>query len=134
MRTTNKTIQAGQDKDMEQIMGNLLRIGVILAAVVASAGGIMYLVLHGSEVQPSYAIFKGVSDRYTSLPAVLRGVKELNSYSIMQLGILILIATPIMRILFSIFSFFREKDYLYVVISAIVLLIIAFSLFNGIGA
>ncbi|MDR3680830.1 MAG: DUF1634 domain-containing protein [Flavipsychrobacter sp.] len=128
-----KSVRAGQDKDMEQVMGNLLRYGVILAAIVASAGGIMYLVLHGGDAQPSYAIFNGEPERYKSLQGVLQGVKVFDTSSIMQLGVLLLIATPIARILFSILSFMREKDYLYVIISTIVILIIAFSLFNGLG-
>ncbi len=128
-----KSIRAGQDKDMEQVMGSLLRYGVILAAIVASAGGIMYLVLHGGNLQPSYAIFNGEPEQYKSLSGVLQGVKAWDSSSIMQLGVLLLIATPIVRILFSILSFIREKDYLYVIISTIVILIIGFSLFNGLG-
>jgi uncharacterized membrane protein len=130
----NNPGRAAQDKDIEQVMGNLLRSGVIISAVVTSTGGIMYLVMHGGIAQPSYAVFSGVPAQYTSAAAILHGVKEFDSSSIMQFGILLLIATPVARILFSILSFMRERDYLYVVISTIVLSIIAFSLFSGIAA
>jgi len=119
------------DNDMEQLMGNLLRIGVLVSAIVAFIGGIMYVVAHGGEIRPSYSVFKGVSPEYTSVSAVMHGVFAGNAASIMQMGILLLIATPIARILFSFASFIKEKDYLYVFISAIVMGIIVFSIFNG---
>lgn len=125
--------RAEQDKDIEYIMGTLLRVGVIVAAAVASLGGIMYLVQHGGNLQPSYAVFKSVPTKYTTIGGVLQGIKTGDSLSIMQLGVLLLIATPLARILFSIVSFIKEKDYLYVFISTIVIMIILFSIFNGIG-
>lgn len=119
------------DNDMEQLMGSLLRIGVLISAIVAFIGGVMYVAVHGGEIHPSYTIFKGVPPEYTSLSAVMHGVLTGNAASVMQMGILLLIATPIARILFSFASFIKEKDYLYVVISAIVLGIIVYSIFNG---
>nr|MBN2278700.1 DUF1634 domain-containing protein [candidate division Zixibacteria bacterium] len=48
---------------------------------------------------------------------------------IIQLGLLFLIATPIARVFFSVFAFFRKRDYLYTLITLIVLIILLFSLF-----
>jgi uncharacterized membrane protein len=61
---------------------------------------------------------------------IIKGVVHLNSLSIIQLGILLLIATPVSRVIFSVIGFFFEKDYLYVIISLIVLAIIAYSIFS----
>ena len=46
-----KIIAKMKDQDMEVIMGNLLRIGVSLSALIVSCGGILFLLRHGSEPQ-----------------------------------------------------------------------------------
>ncbi|MFY7816398.1 MAG: DUF1634 domain-containing protein, partial [Chryseobacterium taeanense] len=51
--------------------------------------------------------------------------------AIIQLGILLLIFTPLMRIIFALIGYLKEKDYVYVVISSIVLAIMAVSFFTG---
>ena len=51
-----------------------------------------------------------------------------NALAIIQCGILMLIATPVARVAFSIFVFLEEHDFLYVAIAALVLLILLYSL------
>ena len=51
--------------------------------------------------------------------------------AIIQLGILMLIFTPLMRIIFALIGYLKEKDYTYVIISSIVLAIMAISFFTG---
>lgn len=46
-----KIIAKMKDKDMEIVMGNLLRIGVLLSAVIVAIGGVIFLLKHGSQVQ-----------------------------------------------------------------------------------
>ena len=120
--------------DMQQAIGNMLRAGVLLSATVASVGGIMYVFKHGTELIPIYTAYKGEPAIFRSIPGVLKGTLALQSSSIMQLGVLLLIATPIFRVLFSFFAFLLEKDYLYTVITFIVLSIITFSMLGGIAA
>lgn len=119
------------DKDIEVIIGKMLRTGVLIAATVSIIGGIMYLLHYGSNPQPSHSTFVGETTAFTSLKGVLNGAWHLSSRDIMQLGVLLLIATPIARIAFSVFAFLLEKDYMYVVITFVVLAIIFFSMLGG---
>lgn len=118
------------DYDMEQLIGQVLRYGVLTSGIVAIIGGIWYLFQNGSGI-PHYTEFNGEPAGYTSLTGIIKGLSQGSAKEIIQLGVVILIATPILRIVFSLFSFIQEKDRLYIVITLIVLMIILFSMFGG---
>lgn len=120
------------ERDIHILMGKLLRYGVILSSAVVLLGGIIYLARHGRQL-PAYTDFTGPNAGLDSLPAILRGALEGHGKQIIQLGVLMLIATPIARILFSVLAFAIEKDYLYTVITLIVLGVITFSMLGGLG-
>ena len=122
-----------RDKDIEVLIGNLLRAGVELSSVTILLGGIIYLFNNGGTI-PDYKSFEGLKHSYYTLPQVLKGVQEGRGEHIVQLGVLFLIATPVARIVFSIFGFIQEKDRLYIFITLIVLAIILCSIFLGIKA
>src|SRR5947207_707409 len=94
--------RAWTDERLDQILGNLLRFGVLLAGVVGLAGGVGYLIRHGDEEMPSYREFRGEPDEYRHLSAIVAGAAALHGRAIIQLGLLILIATPIARVVFSV--------------------------------
>ncbi|WP_295767732.1 DUF1634 domain-containing protein [uncultured Mucilaginibacter sp.] len=119
------------DKDVELVVGRLLRYGVVTASVVALAGGIMYLLLHGSGPVPQYGNFIGEGAGYTTFNGIFKGALALNATEVIQLGVLILIATPILRVIFSLLAFILEKDKLYIFITLIVLCVIMTSIFGG---
>jgi uncharacterized membrane protein len=121
-----------KDANVQLLIGNVLRWGVILAMSVVFCGGLIYIYRHGHETA-SYQIFKGEPDFLKSINGIFKGIMEIKGRAIIQLGILLLIATPIVRILLSIVSFLLEKDYKYVVITLIVLGIIMSSMLSGIG-
>lgn len=121
------------DKDIEVFIGNLLRAGVIISSSVIVVGGIIYLWQHGNKL-PDYHSFRGMSTSFYSLALVWKGIKNGSGAHIIQLGVLVLLATPVARVLFSVFGFIDEKDKLYIVITLIVLLIITGSIFLGIKA
>ncbi len=120
------------DQRIELIIGALLRTGVILAAAVVLFGAVVYLARHGSDV-PNYAVFHGESDNLTGLSAIVRGAMGMSGSAIIQLGLLLLIATPVARVLFSAIAFAIERDYLYVFITLIVLGILLYSLLASSG-
>jgi uncharacterized membrane protein len=120
------------DKDIQTIIGKMLRWGVLSSAIVTSLGGLMYLFTADKELPP-YHTFHNVPEQYKTLHGIFAGLLRLDSLSIIQFGILLLLATPIARVLFSIFAFLLEKDYLYVVISSIVAGIIFFSMIGGLA-
>ncbi len=118
------------DQKIENIVGNLLRAGVLLSAVVVLCGGILYLIKYG-HAPADYRIFRGEPTDLTSVSGILRAAFALDSRGIIQLGLLLLIATPVARVAFSIFGFAEEKDRMYVAFTVIVLLILLYSLIGS---
>ena len=115
------------DKEMELTMGHLLRAGVLLAASVVLIGGILYL-SHMRGPRTNYSVFHGAADELRSPSAIAKHAFTGDSRAIIQLGLLLLIATPVARVAFALFSFTAEKDWLYVIVSAIVLGVLIYSL------
>lgn len=119
--------------DMRQAIGNALRIGVTTACTVAIVSGVYYLVCHGGDPMPDYTKFTGEPASYTTLNGIFEGVFRLAAKDWIQLGVLILMLTPIIRVVLSIIDFARQRDWLYVVITAIVLLVIIGNSLEGVG-
>jgi uncharacterized membrane protein len=115
------------DFEIEVIIGMLLRTGVILAASVVLIGGVLYLSHHGRET-PNYTAFHGEPESLKSPTDIFRGVLQMNARAIIQLGLLLLIATPVVRVAFSAVAFAIERDGMYVIITLIVLAVLLFSL------
>jgi len=120
------------DRDLQKIIGTLLRFGVVTASIIALIGGIIYLSVHGMEMRPLYNTFHGEPSAYTSLAGIMDKVFSLDARGIMQLGAVVLIMTPILRVVCSLFSFAIEGDRMYVVITLVVLSVILFSMFSGV--
>ena len=95
-------------------------------------GAVVYLARHGHEV-PNYTMFHGEPENLTSMSAIVHGALGMSGRAIIQLGLLLLIATPVARVLFSAIAFALERDYLYVFITLIVLAILLYSLFGSSG-
>ncbi|WDF61569.1 DUF1634 domain-containing protein [Flavobacterium sp. KACC 22758] len=119
------------EKDFQTIIGNLLRYGVWISLSVAFIGGIVYLMHHGSEIE-DYSVFKE-NDRniFEVISTVVNGAIDGRGEYLIFFGIILLFLTPVFRVLLSLFSFMLEKDYLYVVITLIVILIIITSISFG---
>jgi len=118
------------DEKTEYIIGNLLRAGVTLAAIVVLAGGILYLVRYGHS-PADYRVFRGEPTDLRHVSGIVRDALALHSRGIIQLGLLLLIATPVARVAFAVFAFAAEGDKMYVVVSLIVLAILMFSLIGS---
>ena len=119
------------DQDIEQLIGLQLRYGVIIASLVVLTGGLVYLHQYGSLGMPAYHQFIGTKAGFTTASQIGIGLKTGNAKSIIQLGVLLLIATPILRIAFSLVGFILEKDKMYIAITLIVLTVMLFSIFGG---
>ncbi len=109
------------DERLEQIVGNLLRIGVGASAAVAGVGGLWYLLAHGFAA-PGYHRF---APRVFGLPSfhVLSPPER-----IIFAGLLMLIATPVARVAFTLAAFALRGDRTYAVITLIVLLALIYSI------
>ncbi len=122
--------RAWSDEEVEQILGNLLRSGVVASAIIVLAGGILYLIRYGWNL-PDYSIFKGEPAEFRSLEGILKAAFTFRSRGLIQLGLLLLIATPVARVAFSIFAFGLQRDRTYVFVTLIVLGMLLFSLAGG---
>jgi uncharacterized membrane protein len=118
------------DQRIEAIIGDLLRVGVVFSGVIVLIGGIVYL-MHEENTIPSYRVFHGEPSHLRSVSGILRAALAGDGRGIIQLGLLFLIATPVARVIFSIFAFAVERDWLYVVVTVIVLAVLTFSLTGG---
>jgi uncharacterized membrane protein len=121
------------DERIESIMGILLRTGLILAVAVVLVGGAWYLARHGSEPR-DYRVFRGEPSDLRSITGTLHGIRKGQSRCVVQLGLLLLIATPIARVLFSAIAFALQRDRVYVLITMTVFGILIVSLLGGVAA
>jgi len=117
------------DDRVDQTIGVLLRVGVLLAASVVLAGGVWYLAQSGRSIA-DYHSFHGESANLRSVTGILGSAFRGGPSSLIQLGLLLLIATPVVRVGFSVFAFAAQRDRLYVFITLVVLAVLFSSLFG----
>ena len=119
------------DQRLENMVGRLLRAGVLLSAAVVTVGGIAYLALnHAARV--SYRTFVAGGTDTRTVSGIAHSAFRLNSEGLMQAGLVLLILTPVARVVLAMAGFALERDRLYTVVSFIVLAILAFSLIYAI--
>jgi uncharacterized membrane protein len=124
------TVTERDDEAFEVLLGRVLQAGVVLAAIVVAVGGGIYLGRHGHDV-PGYGVFQGEPGDLRSIAGIFSAARRLEGRGVIQLGLLLLIATPIARVMFALVGFARQKNWMYVGISAIVLALLAYSLTGG---
>ncbi len=118
------------DQQVEQTVGNLLRIGLLIATALVLVGAVIYLARHGAE-PPTYRLFHGEPPDLRGIPAIVDLALEWRGRGLIQLGLLVLLATPVARVLFSIVAFALQRDGLYVGITLIVLGVLLYSIVGG---
>ena len=118
----------GSDHRLEMAMGRMLQIGVTVAALVVLVGGILYLKQFGGA-QPEYQHFHGAPSGLVSVHGIMSGLMHFDPRSVIAFGILLLIATPICRVIFGVVGFALLRDRFYTGVSAVVLGILLFSFF-----
>lgn len=123
-------MKAWTDREIEGIVGDLLRTGVTLSAFVVAVGAVVYLARHGRS-PADYRIFRGEPSEFKSVSGILRSAFGWHGRGIIQLGLLLLIATPVARVAFSIWGFAAERDRMYMIFTAIVLAILLYSLLGS---
>jgi uncharacterized membrane protein len=110
-------------------MGLLLRTGVILAACIVLVGGVVYLA--GHPYPSDYRVFRGEPERLRLISGIFGEAMAFHARGLIQLGLLVLILTPIARVTFSVFAFLYQRDWMYVVFTLIVLLLLLNSLLRA---
>lgn len=118
------------DEQFDAVLAHVLLGGVVLSATVVACGGVVFLMRHGME-SPAYHVFRGEPDTLTSIRAIVSDTTGLSGRGLIQLGLLLLIGTPIARVVFSVIGFARQRDWLYVLITLAVLTLLTYSLTSG---
>jgi uncharacterized membrane protein len=118
------------DDQVDQVIGNILRIAVIIAATIVLAGGVLYQIQNGGN-SPEYHVFKGEPKSLRTISGILNELVIWDSLGIIQIGLLLLIATPVARVTFSVFAFVLQRDRTYVVVTLIVLTVLIYSILGG---
>ena len=107
---------------VEIIIGKIMRIGVLIAAIVMIIGLVMFFINGGGYVNNAFP---------TTLSNVISGIPHGKAYALMMGGIFLLILTPVLRVVVSIYAFIVEKDTLYTWITILVLVILIISFIIG---
>lgn len=125
-------------RQVELLISNLLRIGVIASLAVIVIGTVVTFA-HHADYERSRAALRDVTDAKAKFPSTLSGVAHGVAHgegrAIVSMGLLLLIATPVLRVAVSIFAFVYEKDAMFVCITSVVLalLLLSFALGKGEG-
>jgi uncharacterized membrane protein len=110
----------------EHLLGNLLRGGVFLAAVIVLIGGSLYVSRHGSE-GVDRSVFHGEPADLRHPGEIAAQAFHLGSAGLIQAGLQVLVATPVVRVLFSVIAFLEERDFTFVVLTLVVLAVLLYS-------
>ena len=127
---TNQRRAQNIDQRLDQIMSIILRTGVLLAAFLVLTGGVVSL-RHNNTTVTNDRNFHGEAQQLRTIPGIVHEAFAFHGPGLIQLGLLVLIATPVARVLFSVFGFLYEKDWTYVAVTVIVLAILSYSLFGS---
>ena len=119
------------DEEVESIVGRLLRWGVTLSAAMVAVGGAVFLARHGAE-QVSLSAFQGEPAELRSLGPMVRLALDGHGRGMIQIGLVMLIATPVTRVAFSVVAFALRRDWTYVAITFFVLAILVYGLTGGV--
>jgi uncharacterized membrane protein len=115
------------DQQVDILIGNVLRAGVLLSSAVTFIGLLLYLVHHYSAT-PNYHQFHSISGKLRHLRELFPDAFHGDPVAIIQVGVLLLIATPVARVAFLVGAFALEKDRMYVVVSGFVLAVLIYSI------
>lgn len=121
------TVERWTDEEIDQVIGRLLQIGVLVASVVTLAGGAVFLVTHG-HLPAEFRAFRGEPGQLRSVEGIVAGVLGRYSPSLVQLGLVLLIATPVARVALTLAAFVLQRDRIYVALTGLVLILLTYGL------
>jgi uncharacterized membrane protein len=111
------------------MVSGVLILGVTTSAILIAAGFAAALAVgwQGSLVGAAAA---GVASAPTDFGGLPERLARLEPLSVSQLGLVVLLATPVLRVAASVVGFALEGDRLYTAITLAVLAILLFSIFT----
>lgn len=118
------------DREVEQLVGRLLQAGVLLAALVVLVGGLLLLAHHGREI-PDFSVFHGEAAALRGVVSIVGAAFSGDRRAIVQLGLVLLIATPVARVALTLGAFLLQRDRLYAALTTVVLVLLVYGLVWG---
>lgn len=118
------------DHQVDQVIGRLLQVGVLIATVVVLIGTIGLLATHGGATV-DHRVFIGAAPELRTLGSIARAAFTGRPDAITQLGLVLLIATPIARVALTLGAFIFQRDRLYIGLTTVVLALLLWGLLNG---
>ncbi|HET8650458.1 MAG TPA: DUF1634 domain-containing protein [Gemmatimonadales bacterium] len=119
-----------QEPELDQLIGRLLQLGVLIATIVVLLGAVALLIHTGSH-PAEFHVFRGAPAELRSLTGIVTAAAHFNSQAIVQLGLVLLILTPTARVAFTLGAYIIQRDRLYIVVTLIVLVILLYGLLSG---
>lgn len=120
-------------RQVELLISNLLRLGVVASLLLICIGTTISFVHHPTYVTSPGAL-RHLTEPGAAFPHTQRdivdGVRQMRGQAIVTLGLLVLIATPVMRVAISVLAFIYQRDRIFTLITLTVfgLLILSFAL------
>jgi len=118
------------DHAVEQLVGRVLQVGVLVAAVTVLAGASLMLA-RGGTAPDVFRTFRPEASALRTVGGIVRGARALDGGAVVQLGLVLLVATPVARVALTLVAFLLQRDRLYVVLTAVVLGLLLFGLVHG---
>lgn len=115
------------DERIDQFIGRVLQTGVVIAGTIVAVAALFYLARFGAAT-PTFGVFHGEPANLRTVAGIVQGVASLHPRAWIQFGLLILLLTPIARVVLLLGAFAFQRDRLYVAIAGVVLLLLVLSL------
>jgi len=118
--------------DFKAVIGLVLRYGVIASFTLVALGSVLLFVSGQTGYYPmgtAQQLYDAQNRHLIGLAPLIQGVLSAKPYAIIDLGLIVLLATPVARVVISMFLFLGEKRYAFVAITATVLAILMLSMF-----
>lgn len=116
-------------KRVEEKLSLILRSGLFISIGIVLLGLVVFLFRHGTQMI-DYRVFKGEPAEYTTVVSIIQHACDYHGYCVMQLGALVMMLTPIIRVGFCLLVFFYQREYIYILIAATVFFMLLYSFFG----
>ena len=118
---------AKAEKRMARHISAVLRTGVVLSAALVALGAASFSWLELASV-PRYDVFRGEPEALCRAAGIVQAALAGSGRGVIQLGVLVLLATPVARVALSLLTFVLIGDRTYMIVAAAVLFMLALGL------
>ncbi len=118
--------------EMDDVIAYVLRIGVVISVICILIGAMLLFLQGGSNgfaIGELASTSSKINSSLFSFSDIINGILSYQGLDFILLGLIVLIITPIARVIASVLSFMYERNWLYVIITLIVFIDILVAIF-----